>query len=267
MIFPEIDPVAFHLGPLAVRWYSLAYLFGFLLGWRYALGLADRDKDLRPTAEDIDGFLPWVVLGIIIGGRLGYVLFYNLQYYMDDPSQILFVWHGGMSFHGGMLGAVLMIFAYAKFFNIPVLRLGDLVCCVVPIGLFLGRIANFINGELFGRVTTAPWGIVFPQAGELPRHPSQLYEATLEGLVLFAVMFMLARKDSIRRTPGVLAGVFLAGYALARIGVEFFREADPQIGYFGGVTLGQILSLPMFAVGAGLAIYAWKNRKTETAKS
>lgn len=268
MIFPEIDPIALYLGPLPVRWYSLAYLFGFLLGWRYALALAERDKNLRPTAEDVDGFLPWAVLGIIIGGRIGYVLFYNLEYYMGNPSQILFIWHGGMSFHGGMLGAVLMIALYAKFMKLNILRLGDIVCCVVPIGLFLGRLANFINGELFGRVTSLPWGVVFPGGGDQPRHPSQLYEAGLEGLILFTVLYFLARREKIRRTPGVLSGVFLAGYALTRIFVEFFREADPQIGYIGGMmTLGQILSLPMLIAGVGLAAYAWKNRETQTAKA
>lgn len=253
MEFPNIDPVAFSLGPLQIRWYALAYIAGFLLGWKYCLYLAGLDKDERPTKTDVDDFLPWAILGVILGGRIGYILFYQLEFYLAEPMEIAKIWNGGMSFHGGALGVIiaLFVFGYVQKFN-P-LRLADMVCCAVPIGLFFGRIANFINGELFGRITNVPWGIDFPRGGGMPRHPSQLYEAGLEGLVLFIILFLLARMKSIRDMPGVLSGVFLAGYASARFFVEFFREPDLQIGFIAETfTMGQILCIPMFL--AGIAI-------------
>ena len=175
--FPEIDPIAIEIGPLAIRWYALAYLAGFILGWRYCVGLARLDGRYRPNETDIDDFLAWAVMGVVLGGRIGYVLFYQPGYYMENPAEILMVWQGGMSFHGGMLGAILAMLAFALRRNFSPVRLADLVVCVVPIGLFFGRIANFMNGELFGRVTDVAWGVVFPRGGDLPRHPSQLYEA------------------------------------------------------------------------------------------
>jgi phosphatidylglycerol:prolipoprotein diacylglycerol transferase len=214
----------------------------------------------RPTSEDADNILPWIVLGVILGGRIGYVLFYNLSYYLENPLQIPFIWQGGMSFHGGLLGVAVACIGYARYHKIHPLFVGDLIATVVPIGLFFGRLANFINGELFGRITTVPWGVVFPHGGGLPRHPSQLYEAMLEGIVLFAVLYVLAKKPAIRRAPGFLFGVFLIGYGLSRFVVEFVREPDPQIGlmleYF---SMGQILCLPMIAAGALLIRYARKN--------
>ena len=189
--FPNIDPVAFSLGPIDIRWYALAYLAGILLGWQYCMRLAGLDLEQKPSREDIDDFLPWAIAGVIFGGRLGYVLFYNLEFYLDNPSQILQLWQGGMSFHGGALGVILALIIYPFFKKIPHLRLADCVCASVPIGLLFGRIANFINGELFGRVTDSKFGMVFPHGGELPRHPSQLYEAVLEGAVLFLILFVL----------------------------------------------------------------------------
>jgi phosphatidylglycerol:prolipoprotein diacylglycerol transferase len=259
--FPDIDPVALSLGPFQIRWYALAYLAGFLGGWKYAVWLAGHDPQRRPNALDADNILPWIVLGVILGGRLGYVLFYNLGYYLQNPLQIPVIWEGGMSFHGGLLGVAVVCIAYARFHKFSALAMGDLVAAVVPIGLFFGRIANFINGELFGRVTTVPWAIDFPYGGGLPRHPSQLYEAFLEGIVLFFVLLWCWKKPEIRRAPGMIFGIFTIGYAFSRFLVEFVREPDPQIGlileYF---TLGQLLCLPMMMAGGLLIAYARKNR-------
>lgn len=261
--FPDISPIAISIGPLDIRWYALAYLAGFLAGWKYVLYLAGKDEGLRPNRLDIDDFLPWGILGVILGGRIGYVLFYQFDMYLKNPLEIFQVWHGGMSFHGGAAGMIVAMIAYAWAKKIYVLRLTDWVCCAVPIGLFFGRIANFVNGELFGRVTDAPWGMVFPHGGELPRHPSQLYEATLEGAVLFTVLFVMAQSAWVRARPGVISGVFLIGYALSRIVVEFFREPDAQIGYLmGWVTMGQILCLPMIAGGIVCIAYALKHERT-----
>ncbi len=265
--FPDIDPVALSLGPIEIRWYALAYLAGFLLGWRYILyliGLDEKraDKEKLVSKLAIDDFLPWAILGVILGGRIGYVLFYQPGMLRYDVLEIFKVWHGGMSFHGGALGmiAAMAIYAFAK--KLPLLRLTDLVCCAVPIGLFFGRIANFINGELFGREGNAPWTMVFPGGGAFPRHPSQLYEAALEGLVLFVVLLLMAHREKIRSRPGILSGVFLIGYGLSRIIVEFFREPDIQIGYIAGfMTMGQILSVPMIIGGGVLIAYSMCRNK------
>jgi phosphatidylglycerol---prolipoprotein diacylglyceryl transferase len=259
ILFPAIDPIAIQIGPLAIRWYALAYLIGFVAGWRYCIHLARKDQR-PPTAVDFDDFLTWAVVGVVLGGRLGYVLFYNTGYYLNNPLEALAVWHGGMSFHGGMLGVIAAIFLFAHKRGFSPLALGDLISCAVPIGLFFGRITNFVNAELWGRVTDVPWGVIFPgeRAGGLPRHPSQLYEAALEGLMLFVVLAILARRPSIRNRPGTLGGVFLAGYGLSRIVVEYFREPDPQLGFLlgGHVTMGQILSVPMVIVGLALIVIA-----------
>ena len=255
--FPEIDPIAFSIGPLVVRWYALAYLAGILGGWRYALWLNRRDKTQPPSEAKLDDFLPWAILGIILGGRLGYVLFYQPALIVHDPLAVLQVWQGGMSFHGGALGVIIALFGYAFMQRIPLLRLTDVVCAVVPIGLFFGRIANFINGELWGRVTTQPWGVVFPMAGPDPRHPSQLYEAILEGFVLFLILMALYLWPKTRNLPGIVTGTFLAGYGIFRIFIEQFREPDAHLGFiFGSISMGQILSLPMVIVGLGAIIYA-----------
>lgn len=262
LAFPNIDPIAIQIGPLAIRWYALAYLAGFILGWRYCMRLARQDSR-PPRPQDLDDFLTWAVVGVILGGRIGYVLFYNLPYYAEHPLQALAIWRGGMSFHGGLVGVVTAIVLFARRRGFPVLALGDLVAAAAPIGLFFGRIANFVNGELFGRASDAPWAVVFPQGGPEPRHPSQLYEATLEGLVLFAVLYVLVHRPGTRDHPGLVTGTFFAGYGLARIAVEFFREPDPQLGFLlgGHATMGQLLSLPMVALGLGLILYAGRNRR------
>lgn len=257
LVFPNIDPVAIWLGPFPVRWYALAYLAGFLLGWRYALYLSGLDKDIRPSREDVDDFLPWAILGVILGGRIGYALFYQFELYAANPLEILKVWHGGMAFHGGALGviAALIVYPLVKKFN--QFRLADIVCACVPIGLFFGRIANFINGELFGRASDVPWAMAFPRGGPETRHPSQLYEAALEGAVLFLILAALIRIQAVRDRPGLVSGVFLAGYGSFRAFVELFREPDAHIGFlFDYFSMGQLLSVPMVLAGIGLAVCA-----------
>lgn len=255
--FPTIDPVAFSVGPVVVRWYALAYLAGFVLGWRYCLGLARLDPDRRPNPEEFDDFLTWAVIGTILGGRLGYVLFYNLPYYIENPLDAFQVWHGGMSFHGGMVGVLTAIALFCWRRGISPFVFGDIISACAPIGLFFGRIANFINGELYGR--PAPdfaYAMVFPRDPlQLPRHPSQLYEAALEGVVLFILLAIAIRSPALRNRPGTIGGLFLIGYGLSRITVEFFREPDPQLGFlFAGATMGQLLSLPMVAIGLWLVL-------------
>jgi phosphatidylglycerol---prolipoprotein diacylglyceryl transferase len=256
--FPAIDPVAVEIGPLVIRWYALAYIVGFVGGWRYCMWLA-RSTPGRPTAQDFDDFLPWAVIGVILGGRFGYVVFYNLPHYLQNPLEALMVWQGGMAFHGGLMGVVVAILLHARRNGFSPFAMGDLIACAAPIGLFFGRIANFVNGELYGRPTDVSWAVEFPRGGFLPRHPSQLYEAALEGLVLFAVLFVLARMPAVRGRPGMLGGIFLAGYGLSRFVVEFYREPDPQLGFlFAGATMGQMLSVPMIAVGVAMALWAYR---------
>lgn len=255
--YPSIDPVLFALGPIVVRWYALAYIVGLLAGWRYMGWLAGH-APVVAGARDVDDFLVWATLGVVLGGRLGYVLFYQPAYYFQNPLAVLAVWQGGMSFHGGLLGVIAATWLFAGRRGIGALAFGDLVACTAPIGLFLGRLANFVNGELFGRATDVPWAMVFPRGGPEPRHPSQLYEAALEGVLLFAVLHLLWRQEAFRRRPGLLGGVFLAGYALARALAELFREPDAYIGFlWGGITMGQLLSLPMLAAGA---VLIWRAR-------
>jgi len=250
--FPEIDPVLVEFGPIVIRWYALAYIAGLLIGWQGLRRLVRR-PGWSLTDDAVDDLLFFATLGVIIGGRLGFVLFYHPGYYLSHPFEILMVWQGGMSFHGGLLGVIAAACLFAWRRGINPLEVGDAIAVVAPIGLFFGRIANFINGELWGRPTNVPWAMVFPYAGPEPRHPSQLYEAALEGLVLFAVMMWFARRPRETQTPGFLGGVFLTGYALARAFVELFREPDAHLGYlFGVVTMGQLLSLPMLAAGAYL---------------
>jgi len=251
--YPAIDPVLIAVGPFAIRWYALAYIAGLLVGWRYCLAIARRPpKIIDPPA--LDDFLVWATLGVVLGGRAGYVLFYKPGYYVFHPLEIFAVWHGGMSFHGGALGVTLALYLFTRRRGIALLGLADILACAVPIGLFFGRIANFINGELYGRPAEVPWAMVFPTDPlQLPRHPSQLYEATLEGLILFAVMFVLQRFMGLRERRGALTGAFLIGYGIARIVGEFFREPDAQLGYlFLGTTMGQLLSIPLLLAGAYL---------------
>ena len=255
--FPEIDPVLITIGPFAIRWYALAYIGGLLIAWRYCRWLAARPpRSVNPDA--FDDFLLWATLGILLGGRLGYVLFYKPGFYLANPQEILFIWRGGMSFHGGLTVMVAAEVMFARRRGLPVLALADIVAAAAPIGLFLGRIANFINGELFGRPSEVPWAMVFPHGGPQPRHPSQLYEAAIEGLVLFLVLHLMVRAGALERR-GTLAGAFLIGYALARMLAELFREPDAYLGFLlGGTTMGQWLSLPLLL--AGLALVAWARR-------
>lgn len=265
--YPSFDPVLISIGPFAIRWYALAYIFGILLGWLYARILI-RSRSLwgkNPplTVVDYDDFILWVTLGIIVGGRVGYVFVYNPGYFAEHPLEALELWKGGMSFHGGFLGCVVAVILFAYRRGISMLSLGDVTCAAGPIGLFLGRIANFINGELWGRPTDLPWAMVFPQAGPLPRHPSQLYEAALEGLVLLVVLALFVRYGALKR-PGLVTGAFAAGYGIARIIGELFREPDPQLGFlWGELTMGMLLSLPLIAGGAVfIALALWRKPRS-----
>jgi phosphatidylglycerol:prolipoprotein diacylglycerol transferase len=260
LAFPSIDPVLISIGPLPIRWYALAYITGLLLGWAYARALVARNAfwgGAVPLAPlDIDDLLVYAAMGVIFGGRLGYVLFYNAGFYLAHPAEVLAVWKGGMSFHGGLAGTTLAIYLLAKRKNLSVLSLTDVCAAAVPIGLFLGRIANFIKPELWGRPSDVAWAMVFPGAGPLPRHPSQLYEASLEGFVLFFVLYGAIRLGALRR-PGLVTGIFAVGYGVTRIICEFFREPDPQLGFlFGGATMGMLLSLLLIAAGVVFIVLA-----------
>ncbi len=260
-IFP-IDPVAFAIGPIVIRWYALAYLAGFILGWKYCLKIVARGApNMRPNAEDIDNFLTWAVIGVILGGRVGYILFYQLDYYMSEPLDALKIWRGGMSFHGGVLGVMLAMVGFSQKHKIPLLRLSDIICAAAPIGLFFGRIANFINAELYGRATNLPWAVKFPNVDE-PRHPSQLYEALLEGLVLFIILYILTKNPKTKR--GTITGAFLLGYGIFRAAIELVREPDMQLGLIGGfISMGQILSLPMIIAGLALIVFSIKSQNAK----
>ena len=264
--FPSIDPVLVEIGPFPIRWYALAYLAGLFLGWWLAQRLI-RTRDLFGRDEplslrDLDDLLVWAALGIVVGGRLGFVLFYNLDYYLENPSEIVQPWKGGMAFHGGAAGLLTAAWFFARARKLSFLTTMDVVAAVAPVGLFFGRIANFINGELFGRVSDVSWAVLFPRGGYLPRHPSQLYEAALEGLLLLVIIMALIWRGSALKKPGFIGGTFLLGYGLARSFVELFREPDPQLGFLiGGLTMGQILSFPMIILGAGLMI--WAHRRAQ----
>jgi len=305
--FPAIDPIAIPLGPFAIRWYALAYIVGLVIGWRYCLMLADRPPNLVGRRE-VDDFLVWATLGVVLGGRIGYVLFYNLAYYADHPVQALYLWHGGMSFHGGAIGVTVAIILFARLRGVSILALSDIVIEAVPIGLFFGRIANFINGELYGRAGSVPWAMQFPTelladpaeasaaidaASKIdpafnsvdaiiaadrhnpqiqailaqiltPRHPSQLYEAASEGILLF-LLLLYAEHRGARRRPGFETGLFLAGYAAARMAGELFRQPDIQIGYLAfGLTMGQLLSIPVLLAGFA---FIWRARRMPAAAS
>ena len=258
LLFPAIDPALIEFGPLAVRWYSLAYIAGLLLGCMYMGRLAQRMPDVL-SANDAMDFMTWATVGVILGGRVGYILFYKLAFYLDNPMQMMYVWQGGMSFHGGLLGVVLAGLLYTRRKKIPALVFADIVACAAPIGLFFGRIANFINSELYGRITDVPWAFVFPNGGPQPRHPSQLYEAALEGLVLFILVNVLWRTEFVRNRPGFATSVFILGYAAARSTAELFRQPDAHIGFmFLGSTMGQWLSVPMILVGLFFMIRSWR---------
>jgi phosphatidylglycerol---prolipoprotein diacylglyceryl transferase len=254
--YPEIDPVLVQIGPFAIRWYALAYIAGLVIGWRIMRRVC-RQPPAILSPEKIDDFLLWAALGVIIGGRLGYVLFYKPSFFLNNPLSILTLWEGGMSFHGGLLGVISAIIAFALRNRTDPFMLSDLVAIVAPIGLFFGRIANFINGELWGRPADVPWAMIFPRGGPIPRHPSQLYQAFFEGIVLLAVVNLVWRLTDGRRRPGLLTGVFCVGYGTARIVGELFREPDSFLGFlWGPITMGMLLSLPMVLFGAALMLRA-----------
>lgn len=260
LIFPAIDPVLVSFGPVVIRWYAMAYVVSLLLGWWYVRTLAAKPPTTM-TPRDTDDLLLWATFGVLLGGRLGYVLIYNLDFYLAHPMEILAVWRGGMSFHGGLAGVLIALALFCRWRKLSFLAVGDLVACATPIGLFFGRLANFINGELYGRATDMPWGMVFPTGGPQLRHPSQLYEALLEGVALFLLLFLLHRFTRASRHPGLLGGVFLSGYGIARFGGEYFRQPDTQIGLLGpGLTMGQILSVPVLLAGIALLLWAWRRR-------
>ncbi len=269
--FPAIDPVIVEVGPFALRWYALAYIIGILLAWRYMRLLVQNDAlwdtGKRPAPADIDDFVLWGTLGIILGGRIGYVLFYNPAHFAQYPMEALAIWSGGMSFHGGFLGTVLAMVLFARRRGLPLWRLFDLAGCAAPIGLFFGRIANFINAELWGRPSDVPWAVVFPGAGPEPRHPSQLYEAALEGIVLFAVLRLLGHRFKLLQKPAFLAGAFACGYGVTRSIAELYRVPDAHIGYLSGfLTMGILLSVPMVLAGIAAMAWAWRSSKGQDAR-
>jgi phosphatidylglycerol:prolipoprotein diacylglycerol transferase len=268
--YPEIDPAVFTIAvggfEFSLRWYALAYIAGLVLGWRMMVWLMRRPAlwpgEKAPMAPEApEALLTWMVLAVILGGRLGYVIFYDPAHFLANPGDIPKIWQGGMSFHGGFVGVILAAALFARARRIPLLQLADALALAAPAGLFFGRIANFINGELWGRVSDVPWAMVFPGAGPEPRHPSQLYEAGLEGLVLGALMWWLALGRGWLRRPGAVTGVFFLGYGAARSFVENFRQWDAHLGYVvewgsGGLTMGQLLSLPMVLIGLGFLWHA-----------
>lgn len=254
MVFPDIDPIALQLGPLVIRWYALSYIAGILLAYFYIGELNKKYPYFNEKARD--DLVTYAVLGIVLGGRIGYVFFYNLEYFIENPIDAFKIWHGGMSFHGGLLGIFVAFWLFARRHKLTWLRIMDYLAAATPIGLCLGRIANFINGELYGRVTEQPWGMIFPDGGPLPRHPSQLYQAFCEGLMLFIILYLLIHFTRIMKFEGAVGGAFLAGYGIARFIVEFFRMPDVQIGfvYGGWLSMGQLLCTPMIIAGIWLIL-------------
>jgi len=266
--FPVVDPVIFSIGGFSIRWYSLAYITGILCGWRWALHMA-RVQAGAVTPKHLDDIVIWITLGVVLGGRLGYVLFYKPTYFLEHPLEIFMMWQGGMSFHGGMLGVFFAMYLYARHHGFSFFALSDIVGASVPFGLFFGRIANFINGELWGRPSDVPWAMIFPGAGPLPRHPSQLYEASLEGILLFLILY-IAWKAGLWRRTGAMSGIFMIAYGCFRFLLEFTRQPDAHLGLFwGSVSMGQLLSMPMILIG--LYLLNWSRystpRKTESSSS
>jgi len=256
--FPNIDPVIFSFGPLSIRWYALSYIAGLLIGIKYIAYFVTKSPHAMDK-KNTDDLLVWLTLGVLFGGRLGYVAFYNLEFYISNPIMIFKVWEGGMAFHGGLIGVICVIIIFCRHRKLSILAVSDSVACAAPIGLFFGRIANFINGELFGRVSDVPWAMIFPRGGSLPRHPSQLYEAGLEGLVLFICLLCLSRRRELRERPGFLSGSFLIGYAFFRVFIEFYREPDAHIGLlYDNFTTGQFLSAPLLFLGVYLVLTSKK---------
>ena len=267
MIIHNFDPVLIDLGIFQIRWYSLAYILGILIGWIYAnkiIKLTSNNKYnfSQVTTKHFDDLIIYLIIGIIVGGRLGYVIFYNLDYYSENLSEIFKLWQGGMSFHGGLIGVVISTIVFSKKFGINFFKFADIISCVAPIGIFLGRIANFINGELYGKITTLPWGVLFPDAGNTPRHPSQIYEAMLEGFVLFIIINYLALKKELLYKTGFISCIFLIFYSILRIFSEIFREPDMQLGLlFNFFSMGTLLSLLTIITGLLIILFIKKNEQ------
>lgn len=261
-VYPGFDPVAIDLGLIQIRWYALAYIAGILLAWRYMVYLAKKP----PAAVEprhCEDMITWGTIGIILGGRLGQVLLWDPGYYFANPIEIFKIWQGGMAFHGGLIGVILAMLIYTRKVGLPFFALADLAAAATPIGLFLGRLANYINGELVGRVTDVPWAIIFPQVDDLPRHPSQIYEALTEGLLLFAILALFAHRQKIRERVGTLSGIFLIGYGIARVVSEMFREPEAFTDSLVATTWGQWLSVPMILYGAWLI---WRGGRLKSTK-
>ena len=263
----NFNPILIDLGLVQIRWYSIAYILGILIGWIYASQILKRIKlnDYNFTAIkqlDFDNLIIYLVLGIILGGRFGYIIFYNFDYYSEHLIQIFYIWQGGMSFHGGLFGVVVAILIFSRKTNINFLKYGDIISCVAPIGIFFGRISNFINGELYGKVSNLPWAIIFPSADNLSRHPSQIYEAILEGVVLFLIINYFAFKKKLIFKTGYISSFFLISYSILRIFAEFFREPDSHIGlFFNYFSLGVILSLVTIIIGLVIILSVKKNEQ------
>ncbi|MDC0059521.1 prolipoprotein diacylglyceryl transferase [Pelagibacteraceae bacterium] len=255
MIIHNFDPVLIDLGLFQIRWYSIAYIMGIVFGWIYAKTIIKKTSNNKYGFEQIkssnfDDLILYLVLGIIVGGRMGYVIFYNLEYFAKNSFEIFKVWHGGMSFHGGLLGIVAAVLIFSKKFNISFFKISDIVACVAPIGIFFGRVSNFINAELYGKASSLPWAIVFPNAGNISRHPSQIYEAILEGIILFIVINFLAFNKKLLFKPGYISGLFLISYSTLRIFSEIFREPDKHLGYFFNyLSMGILLSIGTLIAG------------------
>lgn len=268
--YPQIDPVALQIGPIAVRWYGLAYAAGLILGWIYIKRLVAnaslwRDNKPAMTADDVDELLLWVAAGVVIGGRLGHVLFYEPSYYFENPLQVFAIWRGGMAFHGGLLGSGLAMFLFARRKGLVALSVMDVVAAAVPIGLFFGRMANFVNGEIVGTPTDMPWGMVFPDWGEEPRHPAMLYEAALEGIALFLVLRFVTHKWMALKQPGLTTGIFLVGYAVFRIFCELFKIIEyRQFSPDYPITKGMVYSIPMLILGIWFILLARSKSRAST---
>ena len=259
MLFPNISPVAFSILGFDIRWYALAYIFSFILGFYYIKHILRNSTNNILSYTELDDLFTYMIIGVILGGRIGYTLFYNFNFYFSHPLNILKIWEGGMSFHGGLLGCIITLFLWCKKHNKNFLYIADILCMAAPIGLFFGRIANFVNGELYGRITTSKIGIIFPNTNGLPRHPSQLYEALTEGLLLFIILYSLRKIKSIKNRYGIIAFSFICLYGVARVSMENFRQPDAQLGFFKyGLTMGQILTIPMIVISVFMIIYLFK---------
>lgn len=260
--FPNLNPEIFSIGGISIKWYGIAYVASIIIGWKY-VNLISQKNNFSVSKKNIDDLVIWLAIGIIIGGRIGYTLFYQPIFYINNPLKILEIWNGGMSFHGGLIGVIISLFIFSKLRRISLLLISDMLAIVTPIGLFFGRIANFINQELWGRITTVPWAFEFPLAGNLPRHPSQLYEALLEGLALYLLLAYLWHFTNLKNKYGLITGVFISGYSTIRFFVEFFREPDSYLGFiFYKFSMGQILSVPFAISGIILILFSLnKNKK------